>query len=277
MVAVGICALILGVAPACLRFGYESWWTWTVLGDVKRGKSTRYSAEGFSRIGPRAVQALRRALRSPQKTTRVDAIRSLAVIGRAPKVADRELAKPAIPDLVEALSDPVEDVRIWAAVALGQIGPNAATAVEPLIRTVQDEAHPVVIPIAIQALGEIGPVASRALPVLAPMVKDPKNRNHLMAIEAFWKIGPQGRAEASIVVPKLIDRLSTSQHTRERAWIAEILAEVGPAAREAIPALKIAVQDPEREVAAAAVRTLNSLRSKQINWESGILTGPRTP
>src|SRR5207249_4425666 len=102
MVAVGICTMILGIAPICFKTCYEYWWMWTVLRDVKRGQSTRYSAEGFSRVGPRSVQALRDALKSDQNKTRLAAVQSLGVIGQDAKAAVRDLAKPAVPDLVAA-------------------------------------------------------------------------------------------------------------------------------------------------------------------------------
>jgi hypothetical protein len=85
---------------------------------------------------------------------------------------------------------------------------------------------------AIQGLGKIGPAATPAFRVLVPMIKDLQHRTHIMAIQPFWRIGPKGEQEASIVVPKLIDRLLTSKHRRERAWVAEILSEIGPTARD---------------------------------------------
>jgi HEAT repeat protein len=275
MAAVAICALVLGIAPICFRSGYEYWWSWTVLRDVRRGQSTQYSAEGLARVGPRVVEALREAIKNAPKTTRVAAMRSLGVMGLDPMAAVRNLARPAVPDLIAALGDNDEEVRLCAAVTLGQFGPNAASAVEPLIESVRDEAHPVVIPSAIKALGEMGPVAIRALPVLAPMVRAPESRNYIMAIHAFWRIGPKGQAEASIVVPKLIDRLGTSTWPRERAWIAEILVEMGPAAREAIPALSMAAADPEQEVALAAANALRTLTRTDANLESAVPTDPQ--
>jgi HEAT repeat protein len=277
MAAVAICAMFLGIAPIFIRFCYDHLWSWTVLRDVNRGQSMRYSAEGLSSVGPPVVQALREALRSSPKKTRLDAIQSLGVMGFAPQAGVRDLAKPAVPDLIDALQDKDEEVRIWAACALGEFGPNAVSAVEPLIESVRDEAHPVVIPSAIQALGRMGPVASQAVPVLAPMVMDPKHRNHLMAVHAFWRIGPKGRAEASLVVPKLIDGLSGSRSPRERAWVAAILSEMGPAAREAIPALSMAAGDPAQEVGSAANNALRALTATDANSDSGVPTETRIP
>jgi HEAT repeat protein len=273
MVAVGICASILWIAPISVNY----WWTWTVIRDVKRGQSTRYSAEGFSRAGPRSVRALRQAISSGQKKTRLDALQSLGVIGLAPRADVRDLAKPAVPELIDALRDNDDEIRLWAAITLGQIGPNAVSAVEPLLASVRDEEHLVVGVSAIKALGEIGPVATAALPVLASMVDDPHHISHVMATHAFWRIGPKGRAEASIVVPRLIDRLSASKDTRERAWVAEIFTEMGAAAREAIPALSMAAGDPEHEVRYAASNALRVMKGEGVDLESDGPTATRNP
>jgi HEAT repeat protein len=223
------------------------------------------------------VQALREALRSDQKKTRLAAFQSLGAIGRYRNAATRDLVKPAVPDLIECLRDEDDENRTWAAITLGEIGPDAVAAVGALLASVRDEEHPVVIPSAIQALGQIGPVARPALPVLAPMVIDPEHRNHIMAIRAFWRIGPRGQAETSIVVPRLIARLSTSKHPRERAWVAEILSEIGPAAREAIPALSAAAQDPEQQVRYAASNALRALTGGSGDSQSGYAASPRNP
>jgi hypothetical protein len=53
--------------------------------------------------------------------------------------------------------------------------------------------------------------------------------------------------------------ISTSTLPRERAWIAELLSELGPAARKAIPALLRAAGDPEQEVSSAARNALKIL------------------
>src|SRR5271166_2568621 len=98
MAVVGICALILWITPISIQY----WFIWTVLSDVKRGNSTRYSPEAYSGIGPRSVQALRDALRSNQKKTRLAAVNTLGYIGRDGRTAVSDLAKPAIPDLIGA-------------------------------------------------------------------------------------------------------------------------------------------------------------------------------
>jgi hypothetical protein len=276
MLGIAVCALTLGIAPVAYRSGYKLWWTWVVVHDVQRGQS-RASPEGYAMAGPRALEALREAVRSSAKKTRLHAMQELGRIGQDLTPAYRELARPAVPDLIEALKDDDDEIRTWATITLGQIGPDAASAVEPLITAalLPYDDHPQLVVCPIQALGEIGPAAQPALPVLASMVNDPENRNHIMAVQAVWRIGPRDRAEASIIVPKLIKRLSSRKDSRERAWIAGILAEIGPAAREAIPALATAARDSDSQVADAAGKALGAIGPPGADGTSGVQTRSR--
>jgi hypothetical protein len=273
MVVVGFCALLVWIAPICFEYG----WMWTVLRDVKHGQSMRYSAEGFARIGPRSVQALRDALSSDQSKTRLAALQSLGMIASDDKAAVRDLAKAAIPDLIDALRDKDDDVRMWAAIAIGQIGPDAVSAVEPLVGLLKDEQHSQVISCAVRSLGEIGPGARGALPVLATMVQNPGYPARVFATQAFWRIGPKGRGEASIVVPVLIDQLVTSKDTRMREWVTDILCEIGPAAHEAIPALSTAAADLDPRVARAASKALGAIKDSPSEAEGRDSQAPLQP
>jgi hypothetical protein len=200
MAVVGICALILWITPISIQY----WFMWTVLSDVKRGNSTRYSPEAYSGIGPRSVQALRDALRSNQKTTRLAAVQTLGNIGHDGIAAISDLARPAIPDVIEAaLHDQDHEVRIFAAVTLGEIGPGAEAAVEPFVELLQKvpyEEDPQMICVVVDALGLIGPRARPALPVLTSMAENPRHLARAFAARAIYRIGPEGRAAASAVV-----------------------------------------------------------------------------
>jgi hypothetical protein len=104
MATVGVCALIIWLAPILV----ENWFMWTVYTDVGRGRS-RYSPLAYPRIGPRSVQWLRDALKSNQKTARLAAVQTLGNIGHDGIAAISELARPAIPDLIDAalLTEPL--------------------------------------------------------------------------------------------------------------------------------------------------------------------------
>ena len=250
MLAVGICAFI--VIIWLIPIGYRSAWTWTVIRDVNRGQSTRYSAIGLRSAGPHAFQALRDALQSDQANTRRAAAQSLGVIGQD--------AKDAVPDLVRvAQHDPDHLVRIYAASSIGQIGPGATDAVEPLISLLRTEQDPQMIATIVQTFHALGPTAKAALPVLTAMAKDPECHARLMAAWAMCRIGPEGRAEAAALVPQLIVQL-TDQTPNTRRFAADVLAEIGPAAEAALPALSAATEDQDPAVRRAAGRALEAIK-----------------
>ena len=255
--------MILGLAPIAFRAGYESWWTWTVLRDVRRGQSSRYSAEGFSRVGPRSVQALREALRSDRRLTRLDAAQSLGVIGREANPAVRDLASSAVPDLVAAaLHDPDREVRMRACASLGGFEADAAAAVEPLVallRSLRYEDDPQLFATVVESLGRIGPAARPAIAVLAAMARDPANPNRVIAAQSLGRIGPEGRVEAMVVVPSLLKMLAMDQSPREREWAARVLGELRPPGGEAVPALRAALQDNDPVVRRSARRALEAM------------------
>ena len=272
MTGVAICALALWIAPVCLRY----WWTWTVLRDVKQG-TRRASPEGFWAAGPVSVRALRETVRNGQKKTRIAAIQTLGDIAQAPAAAHRDLAKPAVPELIETLLDKDDDIRIWAAIALGRIGPSAVSAVQPLLSLLRTEENPQAICGAIQSLGEIGPGAESALPVLAEIAQDPKHTAQVFAAQAFWRIGPKGQVAAASVVPRLIDQFATSKDARERAWVAEILCEIGPDAQGAVPVLRTAAKDPDVQVHRAVGNALRAITGVDIESQSGEQRPTRNP
>jgi HEAT repeat protein len=249
MLAIGLCALILWLIP----IGYHWAWTWTVIRDVKRGQSTRYSAIGFANAGPRAFQALRDALKSDQAKTRMAAAQSLGMIG--------EDAKAAVSDLVDvALHDQDQLVRIYAAASLGRIGPGARDAVEPLLKLLQTEQDLQMVATVIHSFHELGPIAKPALPVLATMAANPECNSRLMAAWAMCRIGPEGRAKAAAFVPQLIVQLTTDKQPNSRRFAAEVLGEIGPTADGAIPALSAATEDQDRAVRQAAAKALEAIK-----------------
>jgi HEAT repeat protein len=262
MTTVAISALVLWAAPIC----HQYWWTWTVVRDVKRG-THRASPEGFWAAGPASVRALRETVRNGQKNARIAALESLCEIAQAPVATHRDLAKPAIPELIEALRDKDDDVRTWAAIALGQIGSEAVSAVEPLLSLLQEKQNPQVIPCAVRALGEIGSGARSALPELVKMVQS-GHPSQIFAAQAIWRIGPKGPAEISLIIPKLVDQLAKSKDGGMRSWIAEVLCEVGPAAKDAIPVLSTASRDSDAQVRRAAGDALRAITGVAAELQS---------
>ena len=116
------------------------------------------------------------------------------------------------------------DVRLYAAWALGEFGPDAKTAVPAIMVLLKDKDQDI-RRAAIGALGEIGPEAKTAIPSLIALLKDSAIRRE--ATKALGKMG----AEAASAVPPLTDLLN-DKHVR---WcVIEALGKIGPTA---IPAL----------------------------------------
>jgi HEAT repeat protein len=137
------------------------------------------------------VRALRETARSGPSKARIAAIQTLGDLALAPVAAHRDMAKPAIPELVEALHDQDDDIRMWAAITLGQIGPSAGSAVESLISMLQVEENTQVILCAVRSLGEIGPGARPALPALTAIAEDSRHFARGFATKAIRQVNPQ--------------------------------------------------------------------------------------
>ncbi len=163
-------------------------------------------------------------------------------------------------------------------------GAKAAEAVKPIEGLLKDKSAKVRAH-ALLALGQIGAAAKDSVPAMAASLKDPDEnvrRTALLAIRAIHP-GPkvmvpilgklledadpaiQGRicnaiAEAGAeAVPGLIEAL-----TNEKAafWALIILRDIGPAAKEAVPAITEKLKDKRPEIRREAVLTLGAMGSE---------------
>jgi HEAT repeat protein len=204
----------------------------------------RAAIAGLSRLGADAEPAVPRliiALKDP--ATRRDAVGALAQIGRT-----------AVPALAQALGDTALAVRLGAAQALAEIGPDAKQAVQPLITALAD---PAVRRDAVEALAAIGP---DALVSLLGALADDQEPIYTSAIAALGKIGKKSDAATSELVRLLGER---NEKTRVRA--AQALALIGPAAKPAQPDILKFLAAPSSSVRAAAVGALESIGGPEIN------------
>ena len=213
------------------------------------------------------------ALASDDGTVRASAADALGLFG--------ESATDAIPQLIQALRDSYEPVRLNAAYALGTIG---EPAVPHLIQVLSDENGPTrrmaayalaavgapAVPALREALqhteeavrieatyafAQIGAPAAAALPVLIEHTKDPAVEVRRYLADAFGGIGPA----AAPAVPALIEMLENDDDKQARFEAALALAQIGPDASDAVPALANALRDPDRYVRDNSIHALKCI------------------
>jgi hypothetical protein len=136
-----------------------------------------------------------------------------------------------------ALYDEDDEVRTEAVHALLQAGPQPATEVGGLIDALNSDIGVVRCHAAI-ALGEKGPAAQSAVPALThASLWDDEPAVQVAAAMALWKI----ERKAPLVRHVLARALTSSNELI--CWVAaECLGQMGPAARDAIPALRLALR-----------------------------------
>jgi HEAT repeat protein len=199
---------------------------------------------------PAGVALLPAVLGGEDGVLRRDAARCLGQMGPA--------ARPAVPALVEALRDADDVTRVLVAEVLGRIGPGAAAAVpalaealrepdDPISRTAAgalEQIGPVSVPAllgalhdqdsgvrvrAARALGAIDHRSPAAVAALTEAIRDPEAGVRVRAAEALWLIAED---PASIAI--LAEVLGNEEIAPgERRGAAQVLGQIGPAARAA--------------------------------------------
>jgi HEAT repeat protein len=154
----------------------------------------------------------------------------------------------AISQLTEALKDGSPAVRAHAARALGEIGPAAKPAAAALVALIADP-DPAVRRQAIKALYAIRPGQEVTLPLFIKLLEDSDPGVRMRVLGAISEHG----AEA---VPPLIKAL---KNDKACYWVCLILRDIGPAAKDAVPALLERLKDPRPEIRREVVLTLAAM------------------
>lgn len=163
-------------------------------------------------------------------------------------------AKAAVPDLVACLADVnLGYDRCYAATALGSIGQSPEIAVPALAKMVASEDDPTIRRLAAMALGDFGGQAKEAVAVLIDAVKkgDPEMRR-----DAARSIGSIGGTDHDI--PALIGLLS-DEVDGARLGAAKALTLIGGEAVSAVPKLVELLKDSSPEVREAAALALGEI------------------
>ena len=158
--------------------------------------------------------------------------------------------KATVEALVETLKDKDQDVRGYAALALGRIGKPSFDSLMALLKG-KDLTLRLY---ALTALGEAGPAAKSMLPALLAALKDSEIGIRIAAAEAVGKLGVDGVDGEEALLGLLKD-----EDARVRAQAAQALGEVGQSSRLIIPAMANLMKDKNELVRRAAVNTLGEV------------------
>ena len=197
-------------------------------------------------------------------------------------------ARPAGAKLVELAEQGNPSSRSWATVALGAIGPVDEYDVVEILDDKLDEFLLLDKQRALQGLALIGPPAKQALPNIERLMQDKSKSCPHDAAYAYWRVtGDADRPVAVLVellkdvnfqteaieilgdmgpaaknsVPALVEQLGSSEdHLREGAVLT--LGAIGPQAKAALPALEKMKRDPDALIRSAALRSISEIEEE---------------
>ena len=190
----------------------------------------------------------------------------------------------SVPALLRAFKDSDEWARMRAISAVGRFGPEAASALPTLaplleqpagqrtnagvtalgaMQLIGEPAKPYLLKalnnklsrsLAVEGLGSMG--APEALPEILKLLKDSDASVRVAAARALWKLDPK---QTATVVPVLIEGVKDQKHWAVRGRAIFVLGEIGPAAKESVPALCEALKDKYEDIRALAAISLGNM------------------
>jgi HEAT repeat protein len=174
-------------------------------------------------------------------------------------------AAPALPILVKALQHPKAEVRMNGLDGLGSIGPVAKQHLPLIVKLMKDLEEDVRWR-AVEALPKVGGATDQVIRVLAEALEDKGQRRYVAssAADILWRLN---RAP-TVALPELIrsvmryDPPGTTGYSRLsdiRSSAAKAIGNIGPAAREAVPALIPMLKSEEACERAAAAGALGKI------------------
>lgn len=168
----------------------------------------------------------------------------------------RRLKADARPALLATARDGGAIAARLAIGLLGELGPEALSAV-PVLRRRFDDPAPAVRAAAAEAMHAITRVEDDALPVLLEVVAGREREAQVLAIAALGGFEENAARLVDVLTPFLEAR------DPELARVAAIsLGNLGPRVKAAIPALERAAASEQRELARAAALALELIRSE---------------
>lgn len=211
------------------------------------------TAEAVGRLGADggpAVENLTALLKDADPGTRLYACYAIGRIGSA--------SRPAVPELGRVLkADSDAQVRKEAAKALGQLGPDAGEGVADLGAVLVDDKAP--LEVRQQAANALSRVGGGALKPISPqLAKALKDRDRTIRVAVLAALDTMGK-EAADLVKEIVACLQLDGNAEIRATAIGLLGKLGPDAKEALPALRLAEKDNSPAVRAAAREAIDKI------------------
>jgi HEAT repeat protein len=233
VITVGLLSCVAVQPDMPQRFNGKTAKEWTALLHDSNPKSREHAAMALGRLECiDSVPALAEALNDPD----VFAVQMVEwAIGR---IGPR--AEAAVPALIRRLQDKNSPRHSQAVCVLLDLGPAAKAAVPALTTALQDEDQ-FARGNAALALGAIGEPAKAAVPAIRALLTDKSNFARASAASALRRVTSSNEG-----VPVLIEMLSQNE-----AYLAAVhLRDFDTGGRSAIPALKVALKVPGRQLLA---------------------------
>jgi len=172
-------------------------------------------------------------------------------------------AEEPIPALVEALHYECKSgslqgrVRSHAARSLGQFGSAARAAIPALVQSLKADADSGVHASAAFALAAIGP-EEVVVPALIGVLNHAVYEKRWLIVQALGELGPPAKEAVPALVKVLQDQV-LHDFLGVRRGAAESLGKIGPEASAAVPALIEALKDEDWTVRSAAAEALGEI------------------
>jgi HEAT repeats len=197
--------------------------------------STDDAAQMLLLLGTNILKQIPELLRSRNPAVREAAAENLMWFPMKPRPSTEHFLSLCVP----CLKDSDAMVRMYAAVAIGNLGPSASNAVPELIRALQNDQGVAKKNFtfysraaAANALRCIGPAAASSLPALTNLLPSADTYLRVQIASAVWHI----TSNESTALPILIsDGSKLDNYLKHSAF--EPLEEMGPRAKAALPML----------------------------------------
>jgi HEAT repeat protein len=210
-------------------------------------QSASIIGKALGRVGKPAVPALIEALGVTDGKVQAHAALALKQIG-----PDAKEAVPALVEVVKSSKEPAHTARLNAIAALGKIGPAAKEAVATLIEATKDKQPLSAARLAaVASLGQIGPNAKSAVPTLIDLLGEEETKAGPLRLEAARAIGLIGSEAGEEAASALVAVVGNKKLGPARIVAINALGGMGPAAKNAVAALKKASEENDLKAAAA--------------------------